>query len=382
MAETARAAGVEPIDGEELQRGSPFTQRPVLVFWETTKACLLACRHCRAHAQRDPLPGQLTTEEGERLLRQIADFGSPSPVVIFTGGDLLMRRDIFQLLDTAGALGLRCAVAPSATPLLDPTALRRLSDAGIHSLSLSLDGPESVHDHIRGVDGTYRSVIAAMRAAHEVGLSVQINTVVMRSTADYLADVAALLLREGVHVWEVFFLIATGRALADEYLAPDEWDDVCRFLLDVTRYGLLVRTVEGPFVRRVLRHRDTDDLPGGPLHRRLQERLRVAAGDPVRGVQMPRNGTLDGDGIIFVGHDGTVTPGGFLPLSLGDVRHDNVVDLYRGHHLLQDIRDRRLNGRCGTCPLRRVCGGSRARAYAACGDPLGDDPACAYAPAG
>ena len=365
------------VNGED-DRSSPFAERPVLVFWETTKACLLACQHCRARAQREPLPGELSTEEGEAFLRQIADFGRPSPVVVFTGGDLLMRADIFHLLDVAQALGLRSAIAPSATPLLTREALTQLFARDIHSLSLSLDGPKAVHDRIRGVSGTYEAVISQVRAARETGFTVQINTVVMRSTVAYLADVAALLLAEGVHVWEVFFLIATGRALADEYLEPDEWDDVCRFLLNATQYGLLVRTVEGPFVRRVLR--EDEPSAGGALYRRLSARLRDRLGAPVRTTQLARTGTLDGDGIIFVAHDGTISPGGFLPLPLGNVRQDHVVSVYRTAPLLRSIRARRFRGKCGVCPLRRVCGGSRARAYAATGDPLESDPACPYQP--
>lgn len=363
-----------------VDRGSPFAQRPVLVFWETTRACLLACRHCRAEAQRDPLPGELSLTEARRLLQQIADFGRPAPVVIFTGGDVLMRPDIFRLLDLAGSLGLRVAVAPSATPLLEEDAFRQFADAGVHSLSLSLDGPEPVHDGVRGVPGTYRAVVRAIRQAHDAGLAVQINTVVMRSTAEHLADVAALLLEEGIRVWEVFYLIATGRALAAEYLAPQEWDDVCRFLLDTTRWGLLVRTVEGPFVRRVHQQSELVAEPAGALYHRLRAHLEGLAGSPIRDVQMTRAGTLDGDGIVFVGYDGTITPGGFLPVPLGNVRTDHLVDVYRSHPLLNEIRARRFVGPCGTCSFRRACGGSRARAFAATGDPLGSDPACAYLP--
>ncbi len=347
----------------------------MLVFWETTKACLLACRHCRATAQPNPLPGQLDTEEGMHLLRSIRAFGDPPPVIVFTGGDLILRDDIFDLIAEANRLGLHVAAAPAATPLLDRSMLQRLKDSGVQSVSLSLDAPGPVHDGIRGVEGTYELTLAATRAALSVGLKVQINTVVMRSTLDTLPEIAALLLREGVPIWEVFFLIVTGRAGDDDALSPREHDDVCHFLLDVSRYDMLVRTVEAPFVRRVLREREAGK-EGGALHAHLRQELERLVGAAAHPVRMGTRGTLDGDGILFVAHDGTISPGGFLPLELGNVRQDDLVAVYRDDPLLQRIRRREFAGRCGSCEYRGVCGGSRARAYASFGDPFASDPAC------
>ncbi len=354
---------------------SPFSERPMLVFWETTKACLLACRHCRAAAQPNPLPGQLDSQEGMRLLRSIRAFGDPAPVIVFTGGDLVLRDDIFDLIAEADRLGLHVAAAPAATPLLDRPMLQRLKDAGVQSVSLSLDAPGPVHDGIRGVPGTYELTLEATRAALAVGLKVQINTVVMRSTVDTLPEIASLMLREGVPIWEVFFLIVTGRAGEEDALSPSEQDDVCHFLLDASRYDMLVRTVEAPFVRRVLREREAGKV-GGPLHTRLREDLERRAGPPGHPVRMGTRGTLDGDGILFVAHDGTISPGGFLPLELGNVRRDDLVAVYREHPLLQKIRRREFAGRCGSCDYRGVCGGSRARAFATHGDAFASDPAC------
>ncbi len=358
---------------------SPFGQRPVLVFWETTKACLLACQHCRARAQRTPMPGELTTAEGERLLQNIAGFGRPSPVVVFTGGDLLMRPDIFHLIEFARTLDLRLAVSPSATELTDASVMERFTSLGVHSMSLSLDGPQDVHDRIRGIPGTFDSTLTALRRAQAAGLTAQINTVVMRSTVEHLPEVVSLLRREKVHVWEVFFLIATGRALTSEDLTPAEWADVADFLLDVSGYGLLVRAIEGPFVRRAILERQEGIRVPGELYERLRSDLERREGPPIRPPQMTRVGTLDGDGIIFVTHDGWITPGGFLPLRLGHVRRDDIADVYRTHPLLLDIRQRQFTGPCGACRFNDVCGGSRARSFAFDGNPLGSDPACPLA---
>ena len=349
--------------------------RPMLVFWETTRACLLACSHCRATAQRQALPGELDTADGLHLLEQVAAFGHPAPVVVFTGGDLLMRDDVADLISYARQLGLHTAAAPAVTPLLGWAALARLKAAGIDSISLSLDAPEAVHDRIRGVAGTFRHTLEAARIAQDLGLRVQINTVVMDQTVDTLADVAALILEARIPVWEVFFLIATGRGQADAMISPAATEDVCHFLLDASSYDLVVRTVEAPFVRRVLAERQ-EGVTGGRLHRRLRSRLEQRCGPAVHEVRWGTRGTLDGDGIVFVAYDGTISPGGFLPVSLGNSRQDNLVDVYRHHPLLQAIRERRLEDPCGSCVHRFVCGGSRARAYSASGDPLAADPAC------
>lgn len=360
---------------------SRFADHPALVFWETTRACALACRHCRASAQPEPLPGELSHEEAVALLRSIASFGPPRPVVVFTGGDLLMRPDLDELVARAHALGLVTAVSPSATERLDEGTIARFHALGVHGLSVSVDAGPAGHDRLRGVPGTYARSFVALRRALAHGLGAQVNTVVMRSTVDDLADVAFALLEAGVPTWEVFFLVATGRALRSEYLTPAGTLDVLAFLLEATRYGLVLRTVEGPFVRRAEEEMRAGRLRPGPLHARLAQRLYALAGPPSGPVRIARAGTLDGDGIVFVAHDGTIQPGGLLPLPLGNVRTADLTAVYREHPLLRAIRARRLTGACGRCALRDSCGGSRARAFATSGDALGPDPICPWAEA-
>jgi MoaA/NifB/PqqE/SkfB family radical SAM enzyme len=219
------------------------------------------------------------------------------------------------------------------------------------------------------------------------GHMVQINTTVMRRNVEQLADLAALVAGWGADIWEVFFLIRVGRGSEMEELTPAENEDVAHFLYDASRYGFIVRTVEGPWFRRVVARRrevgeDADPAATfglGPLYVRLRDRLRELLGEP--GASRAQSvGTRDGKGILFVGHDGAVFPAGFLPVRLGTVPRDNIVSLYRDDPLLRSIRATAFGGRCGICEYADACGGSRARAFATLGDALGEDPACAHVP--
>lgn len=356
-----------------------FDRRPILVFWETTRACTLACRHCRASAIAEPLPGELSTVEAEALLARLAAFGNPRPVLVATGGDVLMRQDLDRLAARARELALPLAVAPSVTPLLDDDRIEALRGLGVRVASVSLDGASAgVHDRIRGVPGHFDETLAAIRRLRRHRLTVQVNTVVMRDTVDDLPAVARLVRESGASIWELFFLVQVGRGEELAELSAEENEHVCHFLVDASRLGIIVRTVEAPFFRRVAAGRaDGASPPADGLYRRLVSEL-----GPVDGpVRVQTKGTRDGRGIVFVGHDGTISPSGFLPLPLGNVRDDDLVDVYREHPLLRRIRAAEFEGRCGACPFRDLCGGSRARAYAAYGDPLAEDPGCAYVPA-
>jgi len=365
-----------------------FARAPILLFWETTKACQLACRHCRAEAIAEPLPGQLSSCEGLRLIEDLARFTPRPPVLVFTGGDPFLREDLFELAAHARSLGLPIGFAPSVTRLLTEEAARRMREAGAKTVSISLDGARAAtHEGIRGVEDHFRATEAAVRLLVREGHTVQINTTVMRANVDELADVAALVEHWGAHIWEVFFLIRVGRGSELEELGPAENEDVAQFLFEASRYRFVVRTVEAPFFRRVVAERrelgpDADPAGAfalGPLYRRLVGRLRERLGEP--GAPHAQSmGTRDGKGILFVAHDGDIYPSGFLPLRLGNVRRDDVVQLYRTHPVLRSIRASAFALRCGVCGFADACGGSRARAFAATGDPLGEDPACAYHP--
>jgi AdoMet-dependent heme synthase len=357
-----------------------FSERPILVFWETTRACPLACVHCRASAITKPLPGELTKEEGLNLIDQVASFGKPYPTVVLTGGDPLMRSDLFDLAAHANRVGVQFAISPAVTELLADKTLERIRDVGASSISISLDGAcAETHDSIRRVEGTFDRTVDRIKAGTELGMNVQVNTAIMKSNFGELPQVFYLIRNLGVKIWELFFLVKVGRGSAIDDLTPEEYESVCNLLFDASHYGMTIRCVEAPFIRRVASERSGkgDYWQHETYHELRRDFVRLNGGPTARSSLRPR-GTLDGDGVVFVGHDGAIYPGGFLPVRVGDVKDDGLARTYRENDLLRSIRGRELNGPCSACEFRDVCGGSRARSYAHHGDPLGSDPACAF----
>jgi radical SAM protein len=378
-----QGATLAPMFMPVRQRGAvDFGQRPMLVFWETTRACLLACRHCRASATTQAPPGELSHAEGRSLIEQVAGFGRPHPILVLTGGDCLLRPDLFELVDYAVSLGVPVCLSPSVTPLLTPAMIDRIAGCGAKAVSVSLDGANAAtHDGVRGIPGHFDMTVQAIRELVAAGLTVQVNTTVMRGNVEELPGIAALLAQTGSHMWEVFFLVHVGRGVAAEAITPDEHEDVCHLLYDASRHGFVVRTVEAPFFRRIVAGRRAGaPPPESALYRSLSGRLDGLLGPPAGAPSAHTAPTRDGKGILFVAHDGEVYPAGFLPLGLGNIRSQPLREIYRGDPLLRAIRAAQFTGRCGHCEYADLCGGSRARAYAASGDPLGEDPACPYAP--
>ena len=356
--------------------------RPIIVFWEATKACKLVCKHCRAEAVEKPLPDELSTSEAMKFIEDLRHFGKPYPLLVVTGGDPLMRSDLFDLISYARSLGLRVALAPSVTPLLTPQVMTKLKELGVTVVSISLDGanPET-HDRIRGVNGHFHHTVEAIKSLVSLGFKVQVNTAVTRLNIYELADLVKMLIDLGVHAWEVFFLIRVGRASAELDLEPTEYEDVVGFLYEASKYCLVVRTVEAPFFRRIVKTMKIKDRPRlGSLYLYLKNRLRELLEEPNCEPMAHVVGTRDGKGVIFVAHNGDVYPSGFMPFKLGNVRHVSLVEIYRRNSMLKLIKEASFKGKCGLCEYRDICGGSRARAYSLTGDPLESDPACIYIP--
>jgi radical SAM protein len=333
--------------------------------------------HCRADAQSCRHPLELTTDEGYRLLDQIHTLGSP--VFVITGGDPLKRADIFDLIAYAVNRGLSVAVTPSGTPLLTPATVRRIHDLGVKRVALSLDGPAAeIHDRFRQQPGSFEWTVAGIRAAGSCGLPVQINTTVTRRNLPSLPELAQLVGDLGAVMWSVFFLVTVGRAQSADQLTAEEYEGVFAFLHDLSRrVPYAVRTTAAPHYRRYVLQQQTTARRAG--RRSATPRVAGMIGDMPRA----RRGVTDGNGIIFISHTGEVYPSGFLPLRVGNVRETELTAIYREAPLLRRLRDtRQLEGKCGVCEFRKVCGGSRARAYALTGNPLAEEPFCVYQPPG
>lgn len=350
------------------------SERPFVLIWELTQACGLACDHCRADAKPQRHPDELSTAEGKALLEDAAEFGD-GQLVVLSGGDPLVRDDVPELIAHGDDLGLRMTITPSGTGSLTADRIEEMADAGLKRMAVSLDGasPEA-HDAFRGEDGSFEETIRAVEDAREAGLPVQVNTTVCQQTVAELPAIRDLLTEIGAVMWSVFFLVPVGRGRVLEPIAPDRADAVMEWLHEVSDtepFG--VKTTEAPQYRRGAMQRRADEDEGG------QSGGRPGPGDGIE----RRTGIVAGDGFAFVSHIGEVFPSGFLPESAGNVRDRPVTELYRDSELFRSLRDRdNLSGKCGACPYRHVCGGSRSRAFAHTGDPLASDPLCPFVPEG
>jgi len=370
-----------------------FNQRPFTVVWETTQACDLRCLHCRAEAvpQRDAR--ELTTREALNLVDSIKEFGSPYPIFVLTGGDPLKRPDIYDIISHAAAQGLRVAMTPSATPLVTRDTIKRLTDAGLIRLAISLDGKDSTtHDGFRGVEGSFGHTRRIIDWCREFGLETQIHTTITSHSLDDLPAIAALIAPWGVKLWALFCLIAIGRAARPEIrrlnIRPYDFEKVFHWLYELrqtVRYDVTPR--EGYHYRRVLLQRRAQEL-GVPVEHLLEQAREkplkpsdVAPSNTSPTVVRAPLGVNDGKGVVFVSFKGDVQPSGFLPLIGGNIRGQSLADIYRNSPLFIQVRDfSQLKGKCGVCEFKFICGGSRARAYAVTRDMMRSDPYCIYQP--
>lgn len=349
-----------------------FNQAPFTIAWEVTRACAFACIHCRADAQRRPHPEELNTQEAMALIDRLKDFGSP--ILVFTGGDPMMRRDLFELIAYAAGQGLRCSLTPTATALPTQERLLKAKQAGIRRLALSLDAPApDAHDAFRKVRGSWERTMRILHNAREVGLSAQVNTTVSTYNFHLLADMAPFINEVDAVQWSLFFLVPTGRAQIDWMITPEQHEQVFNWLYDLSQKAPFdIKATAAPMYRRVAieRKRAVQEL-GAAIT------FQGAGFQYDDGLHRPTKGVNDGNGFLFISHRGDIMPSGFLPIKAGNVRSKDIVEVYRRHPLFLDLRDPgKLKGVCGACQYRDVCGGQRGRAYGITGDYLESDPAC------
>lgn len=348
-----------------------YAKYPFIVIWEVTRACALKCLHCRAEAQYRADPRQLTTEQGKKLIDDIAAM-EEQPLFVFTGGDPLMRPDLFELAEYAiKEKQLPVSMTPSATPKVTRAAITKAKEVGLSRWAFSLDGSTAeIHDHFRGTKGSYDMTMKGIQYLQEAHIPIQVNTTVSRYNLHDLQAISRKVKEMGVVLWSLFFLIPTGRAQEKDMISPEEHEEVMKWMVRIAQempYG--VKSTEAPHYRRVM----------------MQER--GAAGperSPMKRVDMlgraPQS-VNDGDGFVFISHTGDVYPSGFLPVVCGNVKEQSLIDVYRNSPVMQTLRDKsQLQGKCGVCEFKTMCGGSRARAYALTGDYMASDTACAYIP--
>jgi radical SAM protein len=396
---------IETIDLETEPVAAPrlsavdFGKTPFVAIWETTRACDLACHHCRAEALSRPLPGELSTEEGFAVLDELASMGTP--ICVLSGGDPAKRIDLCRLVRHGKNLGMRMATIPAGTPLLTRDLVSQLKDAGLAQMALSLDGPTpEVHDTFRNTPGAFDLTLQGAIYAAEIGLPLQINTVLSAYNEHYFSSIAELVRLLDVVFWEVFFLVPMGRGKELGQMNAQQFEALFARLADFSQsVKFIVKITEAPHYRRYLmQHRRP--APHGDRPVRLSG-LSFASYDVRQPkpfpVQLPAHMTRDfgpggsiglapkgvnsGNGHLFINYRGDICPSGFLPLPCGNVRRDSIAEVYRSHRVFRELRDPDLlKGKCGICEFRNICGGSRARAFAMTGDYLAEEPFCAYQP--
>lgn len=349
--------------------GDPTHLAPRVVAWEVTRACNLACSHCRASAMTEPDPAELNTFEGFTLIDEIAATGK-NIILILTGGEPLLRPDIFELALRGSAQGLRVVMAPNGT-LINDQAARSMVASGISRISVSLDGPSAgYHDAFRGVEGAFEKSLQGIERAVAAGLEFQVNTTVTKANLPLLPEIHALAARLGARAHHIFLLVPTGRgrAMTDQIIGPEEYEDVLHWLYEAQLAGKMeLKATCAPHYNRVVRQRARAE------GRRVEP---AVFGSAAHG-----RGCLGGRGFAFVSHTGQVQPCGYLELDCGQVRERTFTQIYRESEIFLKLRDdAAYQGKCGACEFLRVCGGCRARAFAATGDFLAEEPLCAHQP--
>ncbi len=372
-------------------------KKPFIIFWELTRACLLACKHCRAKAQKKRHPDELRTEEAFDVIEQIKDFGKPYPLIVLTGGDPLMRDDLFDIISYATGNGLRVAIAFSGTKLATKEKLRKLKDSGVSRVAISLDGSKAeIHDYFRGVSGTFETSLRILNMCKELEIPRQVNTTVTKFNVNDLPNIARICIEKDVTLWDVFFLVPTGRAKAEYMLSAQEFEDVLSWLYDVAKKTpLSVKSSAATHLRRIEFMRDNGiyDIELSKLYYDLLESIEslpkgesdIICGAKNRSLAMDgikrMMGITDGRGMLFISHIGEVYPSGFLPIIAGNVREKALKEIYMTSKIFTELKNPdNLQGKCGRCEFRYICGGSRARAYAMTGDYLAPEPRCIYKP--
>jgi AdoMet-dependent heme synthase len=370
---SAAGSAEAPFDLMQLSHEVPAQSAgpPRVIAWEVTRSCNLACVHCRASAVHGPYEGELSTDECLDLADQIADFASP--ILILTGGDPLMRADIFDIAAHAKQRGLRVVMSPNGT-LVSAEVAARMRDVGIGRISVSLDFPTAAeHDEFRGVPGAFDGAVRGIQNALAAGVEVQINSTITKMNVRHLPELLELATKLGAVSFHPFMLVPTGRGkdLEDQELPPDEYETALNWMYDAQQTSdLFFKPTDVPHYWRVMRQRAKAEGKKLEVHAHSHG-----------GMDTLSRGCLAGVGFCFITHTGQVQPCGYFDKVAGDVREQLFAEIWQHSPLFTRLRDlSQLKGKCGACEYKKVCGGCRARAYECTGDYMAEEPYCVYLP--
>ncbi len=343
-----------------------------LVAWEVTRSCNLACKHCRAEAHPEPYPDEMDTAEAKALIDTFSETAphTGGPIVIFTGGEPMLRPDIFELISYADSKGLRCVMAPNGT-LITPENAPLIRDAGIQRCSISIDAPDAErHDLFRGVPGSFEASMRGIQYLKDAGVEFQINTTVTRNNLSSFKDIFHLAQDLGAAAWHIFLLVPTGRGaqLGAEVITGEEYEQVLNWFYDFRKTtDMHLKATCAPHYYRIMRQRAKEEG--------------VTVTPDTFGMDAMTRGCLGGTGFCFISHTGKVQPCGYLELECGDVRQTPFPEIWRNSPQFKQLRSKEeYQGKCGQCEYHRVCGGCRARAYTMNGDYMAEEPLCTYTP--
>jgi len=339
-----------------------------LVAWEITRNCNLECVHCRAAATKGPYTGELDTKAGFKLLDQMAELGEP--IVILTGGEPLLRQDIFEIAKYGTNKNLRMVMAPNGTLITDKIA-DKLVESGIKRISISLDGASNEsHDKFRGVKGAFDGALKGLQHAKNAGIEFQINTTITKTNLDQIPAIQQLAVDLGAVAHHIFLLVPTGRGkyIVDQEITSTEYEETLNwFYKQKEKTPLQLKATCAPHYYRILRQRAKEEGKTVTFQ--------------THGLDAVTRGCLGGTGFCFISHQGIVQPCGFLHVNCGDITKESFAEIWKNSKIFKQLRDfNELKGKCGVCEYKRVCGGCRARAYEATGDYLAEEPLCSYLP--
>ncbi|MBM4323447.1 MAG: heme b synthase [Deltaproteobacteria bacterium] len=340
-----------------------------MVAWELIRSCNLACVHCRASSERGPYPGELTTKECLRVMDEIATISKP--VIILTGGEPLMRADIFELAQYGTNKGFRMVMATNGT-LITEENVKAMIDSGIQRISVSLDGPDAeTHDAFRKVKGAFEGSLRGIEIAKKHGLPFQINTTITKNNLHLIEKILLLAVDLGAVAHHLFLLVPTGRGkeLQDQEISALDYEKTLHWFYEQNeQVKLQLKATCAPHYYRILRQRAK------------QEGKKITF--ETHGLDAVTRGCLGGISFCFISHTGQVQPCGYLELNCGNVREKSFPEIWKESSIFKDLRNfDGYGGKCGPCEFRKVCGGCRARAYEISGDYMGEEPYCIYEPA-